>query len=68
MSFPRALTLATNAAREALIAPYSLTNTKMPSVLAAVKGWVLAMLGLACAWLRFPGSPAFDLRCARWPA
>jgi hypothetical protein len=40
----------------------------VPSGLAAVKGWILAMLGFACAWLRFPAAPAFDLRCARRPA
>jgi len=39
----------------------------MPSDLAAVKGWVLAMLGSACAWLRFPAGRLWP-PLARWPA
>jgi hypothetical protein len=48
---------ATDATREAgTRAPFSLPyphkSNRLLSDLAAVKGWVLAMLGFACAWLR----------------
>lgn len=38
--------------------PYPLTNpTRCHRISLRSKGWVLAMLGSACAWLRFPAAP-----------